>query len=311
MKRGFAFTLVAAVVMAGGLNAADEPATAPKKPAESKFVLPSGAVPLNKNETVYVDAKGKRLFLKTHVALRDGALEMLCCIKQTKEHESILSLDAKAYVVHTGLLALGAKSGRPVRFSPEYLPPAGQKIEIFVNWTDENGKNRRESAHTWVRQATRRFWTVTMEALPSGVTLPKNTELRYDRKLKELSWYGSMTKEQKAQFLALSDDAAFRKAIEEFFDKSQPRQMEADWVFAGSGFYTDEDSGKKFYLAEDGDLICVANFPTAMIDVAVKSSAEEGGLMFEAYTERLPPKETVVWLELAPVLGEKEKREAK
>lgn len=293
---------------------ADEPRQEKQKAKEATPALPplpAGTVPLNKEETVLVDAKGKRLWLKTQVALREGSLEMLCCIKQTKEHESILSLDAKAYVVHTGLLALGAKSGHPVQFNPQYAAPAGQKIDIFVNWIDDKGKARREPARTWVRHATLRFWTQKMETFPGDLTLPANTDLRYDRKLKELSWYGSMTKAQKERFLALSADKGFRQAIERFFSESQHREMQAEWVFAGSGFYTDEDTGKKFYLAEDGDVICVANFPTAMIDVAVKSSAEAAGLMFEAYTERLPPKGTPVWLELIPVLEEKAKTEAK
>jgi hypothetical protein len=83
--------------------------------------------------------------------------------------------------------------------------------------------------------------------------------------------------------------------------------MEADWVFAGSGIYTDEDSGKQSYLAEDGDLICVANFASATIDVASKSSADDSGRDFEAYTDRIPPKETSVTVELIPVATPAEK----
>ena len=83
--------------------------------------------------------------------------------------------------------------------------------------------------------------------------------------------------------------------------------MKADWVFAGSGFFTDEETGKKFYLAEDGDLICVANFGGATIDVAMPSSAESSELNFEAFTERIPPKGTAVTVELIPVASEAEK----
>jgi hypothetical protein len=264
------------------------------------------AVPLNKNGTVLLDKKGKRVLLKAQVALRQGALEMLCCLKQTKEHESILSLDARAQEVHAALLAIDARPGMPVQYNPEYQAPTGQKIEIFVNWTDETGKARRAAAQSWVRQAINRFWTVKMDALPKGLELPKNTELRYDRKLKELSWYGPMTAVQKKEFLALSDDKGYRSAIESFFEQSQAKEMKADWVFAGSGFYTDEETGKKSYLAEGGDLICVANFADATIDVAIPSSADDSNRNFEAYTERIPPKDTPVTIELIPVpAGEK------
>jgi hypothetical protein len=259
------------------------------------------AVPLNRNGTVLLDKKGKRVLLKAQVALRQGALEMLCCLKQTKEHESILSLDARAQEVHAALLAIDARPGKPVQYDPEYQPPTGQKIEIFVNWTDETGKAHRAAAQSWVRQAVNRFYVLKMDALPSGLELPKNTELRFDRKLKELSWYGPMTAAQKKQFLALSNDKEYRAAIESFFEQSQAKEMKADWVFAGSGFYTDEETGKKSYLAEGGDLICVANFADATIDVSIPSSADDSNRNFEAYTERIPPKETPVTIELIPV----------
>lgn len=264
-------------------------------------------VPLNKNGTILLDKKGNRVLLKTHVALRQGALEMLCCLKQTKEHESILALDAKAYVVHTALLALDAKPGKPVHFDPDYHPPTGQKIDIFLNWIDDNGKAHRVPARSWVRQAINRFRMVKMERPPLGLKLPKNSELRYDNKLKELSWYGPMTVKQKAELIALSDDKSYRAAIESFFEQSQPREMEADWVFAGSGIYKDDDTGKESYLAEDGDLICVANFASATIDVASNSSSENSDLNFEAFTERIPPKETPVTVELIPVAPPAEK----
>jgi len=259
-------------------------------------------VPFNKTGTVLVDKARKRVLLKTQVTLREGSLEQLCCLKQTKEHESILSLDAKAYVVHTALLAVGATVGSPARFNPEFQPPTGQKLEIYVSWADEQEKLHRVPAQQWVRGLTRRFWGVKLDQLPAGVKLPKESELRYDNKLKELSWYGPMTEAQRDEFFKLSKDKAFRDAITSFYEQSQSHEMKADWVFAGSGFYTDEDTGKKFYLAEDGDLICVANFAGATVDVSVERSSQGEGLLFEAFTERIPPKGTPVTLELIPVV---------
>lgn len=278
-------------------NTADEPAQKAAAPAATD----GAPVALNKAGTVLLDKKNKRVLLKTHVVLQKGALEMLICKKQTKEHESILSIDAQAYVIHTGLLALDAKPGTPFRIDTEYHAPTGQKIDIFLNWTDGEGKAHREPARSWIRQAINRFWSVKMESLPKGVTLPKNSELRYDRKLKELSWYGPMTAKQRDEFLAFSEDKTYRRAIESFFDHGQSREMKADWVFAGSGFYVDEDTGTRHYLAEDGDLICVANFSGAMLDLSMASSASDSERNFEAYTERIPAKETEVTVELIPV----------
>jgi hypothetical protein len=47
--------------------------------------------------------------------------------------------------------------------------------------------------------------------------------------------------------------------------------------------------------------VCVANFGDAMIDIAQLSSADNGGLMYEPYTERLPSRRTAITVELIPV----------
>jgi hypothetical protein len=80
------------------------------------------------------------------------------------------------------------------------------------------------------------------------------------------------------------------------------KEMSHDWVFAGSGFWTDEETGKRYYMAEAGDFICVSNFTTATLDVPIESSPSNDGLMFEAYTDRIPPLATPVRLVLKPVL---------
>ncbi|MBS0264072.1 MAG: hypothetical protein JSS02_19205 [Planctomycetes bacterium] len=290
--------LVAVLCLASWTNliTADDKAATSNPPAAE-----GTPVRLNEAGTVLLDKKNKRVLLKTHVVLQQGALEMLVCKKQTKEHEAILAVDAQAYVIHAGLLAIDAKPGTPFRFDNGYHPPTGQKIDIFLSWTDDKGKSHRVPARSWIRQAINRFWVVKMESLPEGVTLPKTSELRFDRKLKELSWYGSMTTRERDAFLALSKDKAFREAILSFFEQSQQREMQADWVFAGSGFYVDEDTGNKYYLAEDGDLICVANFSGAMLDLSSESSATNAERNYEAYTDRIPPKGTEVLVELIPV----------
>lgn len=287
-------------------KSADEPAAkGAVEKAESVKPNADGLTPLNKQGTVLLDAKKKRLLLKTKVVLREGLLEMFCCLDRTKEHESILSLDAKAYVVHSGLLAIGAKSGGPVEFSPAYKPPSGQKIDVFVSWKDAQGKQQRVTGQTWVRHALHRFYVATFEKLPADLTIPREDDdisLRYTPKFKELTWYGPMSVRQRDKLLALSKDAEYRKVIQSFFDQTRPREMEADWLFAGSGFFKNPETGEESYEAEGGDLICVANFPTAMMDVSIKSSdKQEEGILFEPYTERIPPVGTEVTIELIPV----------
>ena len=257
--------------------------------------------PLNKKQTVLLDVSGGRLLLKTKICLREGVLEMLCCRKQSKEHESILSLDARAYVVHTGLLALKAKPGKPVRFDPKYQPPTGQLLDIFLQWKDSTGQLQRVDARTWIRHVTRKYFVHKLQRYPSDLQLPKNSELKYDAKTQELYWYGPLNQQQRDDLLKLSKSAEYRGAIRKFHQHSQLREMQAHWVFAGSGFTTDEQTGEKYYQAEGGDVICVANFGSALIDVAtVSSAAGTGGLLFEAYKQRIPAVGTDVTVELIP-----------
>lgn len=76
------------------------------------------------------------------------------------------------------------------------------------------------------------------------------------------------------------------------------KPMEWDWVFAGSKFVKDPESGQEAYLGDGGDLICVANFMTSTLDVAVKSDAANAGLVFDAFTDRIPKRNTPVRLVL-------------
>ncbi|MFV1964469.1 MAG: YdjY domain-containing protein [Pirellulaceae bacterium] len=87
------------------------------------------------------------------------------------------------------------------------------------------------------------------------------------------------------------------------------KALEYPWVFAGSGFWTDERTGERFYHAEAGDLICVSNFPSATLDLPVKSSDTNSQLAFEAFTERIPPCGTKIRLALIPRLEKKREKQ--
>jgi len=286
------------------ISAADErPAERPPAPpqAVSLSIEPSPtAKPLNPNRTVWLDVANKKVVLSGSLCLREGLLEMLVCKQQTKEHESIIAIDADAYVIHAALVALGAKPGTPVRFQPEFQSPTGQKIDIFISWTDDFGRPHRYAAQQLIRKATQRYYTAVIDPLPKELKIDNRGDLRYDPNTKELIWFGRMTEEQKLELLTRSPNKEYRKAIEEFFANSQPQEMKADFVFAGSQFFKQKD-GSQYYMAEAGDIVCVANFGDAMIDITTRSSADNAGLMFEPYTERLPNRRTAITVDLIPV----------
>jgi len=208
------------------------------QPAAEQAEKPAGLIPLQPQGNIWLDPQKKRVVLVGKICLREGQLEMFACPEGTKEHESIISVPVKAYVIHAALLALGAKPGSPTVFVPEFRPASGTRVDVSIYWTDEHGQRRSAWAQDWVRH-----WRT---GLP----------------------------------------------------------MQEHWVFAGSSFWVNEQTGEKYYQAEEGFLICLANFSTAMLDIPVESSDAAGQLVFEAFTERIPPLGKRVTLVLTPRLDE-------
>ncbi|MCP4173645.1 MAG: hypothetical protein GY758_23060 [Fuerstiella sp.] len=259
-----------------------------------------GTTALNPPGTVFLDAKRKRVLLHTQVACEDCLLEMLCCTEGTKEHESVLWLRSKAFVVHAALLALGERPGKPAMFSPEFSPPSGPRIDIFVNWVDRDRKLQRADVRSWLRHSVFHYFSQKHPEPPPGVKLPL-MELRYDPYNKELLWYGPMSTKQRDHLLTLWDDKPYQQAVRTFYKDSQSRPMTADFVFGGSYQYVNEATGQKQYAAEGGYLICVANFAASLIDVREASSASDGGQSYEAWPGKIPSRDTPVIVELIPV----------
>jgi hypothetical protein len=79
------------------------------------------------------------------------------------------------------------------------------------------------------------------------------------------------------------------------------KPLEHPWVFAGSGFWESPDTGERYYLAEGGELICVSNFPSALLDLPIESTDANEELLYEAFTENIPPVGTEVAVVLRPV----------
>ena len=217
-----------------GIRSAQADTGASVAPKTNPDAVPQHWVRLSKADEVWVDVKKRQVIVGGKICFRKGLLEMFACPRGTKEHESVVAVNSKAYIVHTGLLAVGAKPGTPVRYQPEYVPATGMKIRVDVQWKTADGKIVTRPAQELVRHVKTR------------------------------------------------------------------KPMKADWIFAGSGFWEDESTGEKLYQAEGGELICLSNFSTAMLDLPVKSSQANSDLLFEALTDNIPPLGTDVRLILTP-----------
>jgi len=206
---------------------------------------PQGATAMPKPDRVWIDKQRRQVMVDGTITLREGYLEMFACTVGTKEHESVIAVYSSAQVVHAALLAIGAEPGHPVRFYPEFSPPAGPRIHVEVRWQDPQGKWQSVRGQQWV------------------------------------------------------------------LDASTNQILNQPWLFAGSRFWTDPESGKQYYLADQGDFICVSNFSTAMLDIPVESSQSDDQRSYVANTKLIPPLGTPVRLVLKveKERGRSEKRE--
>ncbi len=139
----------------------EKQATTPSSPRTEEKQQPKLGLPLVDHadqlkrldpvSPVWVDVANKQVILIGQVCQTDVPLEMFACLRNTKEHESILVVPVKAYVVHAALLGVGAKAGHPVEFTPKYVPASGTEIDITLHWKDEKGTIQTAAAQDWIR----------------------------------------------------------------------------------------------------------------------------------------------------------------
>lgn len=157
----FFLLLIAAISLTATVaTAQDAPVPKPVTPSKSTDLIDDMADPkapyaglkrLTPQYDVWLDPKKKQVIMAGTIVLRRGPLELLACLKHTKEHESIVAVETKAYVVHAALLACGAEPGNPAKFLPEFTPARGTEIEVTASWKDELGKEKSIDARKWLR----------------------------------------------------------------------------------------------------------------------------------------------------------------
>ncbi len=125
-------------------------ATSTQEAEKSEVVMSENRQEL-KLPGIKIQIKERYVDVDATVCLTEGLLELIACTKDTKEHESIIVIDAKAAHVHASLLLIGAQPGNPatrkkieVEGSEEGrwidLMPRGQKVDVFLVVKDEDDK---------------------------------------------------------------------------------------------------------------------------------------------------------------------------
>lgn len=205
---------------------------------EQSLPIPDTWKRLGKNE-IWIDFSDKSVIVAGHICLTEGGLEMFACPRNTKEHESVISVNASSSEVHAALVALGANPGQPVQWDPEYKPATGPTIRVRVRWIDPSTG----------RPITR--------------------------------WAKEMVREY-----------------------ASGQGLAHDWVFGGSMQEVDPETGVVYYFGDGGEMLCLSNFSSATMDLNVPSSNANFDLLFEAYTENIPPRGTKVYIIMQPIAPE-------
>jgi biopolymer transport protein ExbD len=222
--RRFSLALVT-IVLATGVSQAAESPSAPEVAVIK--TLPG----------IVVDLKAKEVRLEGIVCLQKGALELLICSKGTREHESVVVVQAKPSHVTFALSLLGLGRGQPGyrTESGAFSPPAGAAVDILVRFSRPAADGKAETVEVPAWKLLR----------PSGSQS----------------------------------------------DLEQPLQ----WVYVGL-------AGKEDLVASDreGTVVCLSNFPEAVLDVPFASTSANADLLYEANPRIVPAVGTPVEVILRP-----------
>ncbi len=226
------------------------PITAATVPAGKTVKLPGLLIELGQG---YVDVNAE-------VCLIEGDLEVIACTKGTKEHESIVVIEASAIHVHTALLLLGANSGNPAMkkaINEEKtqwidLPPRGDPIDVSLVFPDIDGKSVERPIGDFITRSKDQMDEQFMN--PKGAKQPEGDEEKFP----------------------------------------------GTFVFAGSALVDSEDGPRKYLADESGDVISISTFGDEVLCLPNIQSQENGALMWQVDATHLPKIHTKVILRLRP-----------
>jgi len=89
---------------------------------------------------VWIDWSVPQVEIAGQVVLRRGPLELLACSPHTREHESIVRLNARPLHVFQALGLIGLEPGHPPYYdiaADRPVPAAGAPMEVWIRWEDK------------------------------------------------------------------------------------------------------------------------------------------------------------------------------
>ncbi|MFM8578168.1 MAG: YdjY domain-containing protein [Planctomycetaceae bacterium] len=225
-----------------------------------------GLIPFSAVGGLWIDSSGKEVIVSASVSLTEGPIELFACPSRTKEYES--------------LLVVGPIEGR--------LDPATiERMASLLN-VDKSVFDSRIGARLGPAELIHTALVL--------IGLEPGHPVAFDPNYQPAS--GSRVR-VRVRYRDADGDLKVVDAREWIRDTRTGEGMSAGWVFAGSALSRPSADGEERYEAEGGDLICVSNFQTAMLDLPVPSAQSNEALVFEVMPGRVPAKGTPVEILLA------------
>ena len=234
----------------GGPKRAEVEAPANTQEALKKLDLPG----------VTLNAKERFVDVEAEVCLDGGALELVVCTKDSKEHESILSIEAKPVHVHMALLLIGAKAGHPAHQKPigegddkrwMFIPARGQNIDVSLVIKDEEGKPVEKPIADFIRHI-----------------------------------------EDEAAFIEELNTG--KKPEEKKFPTSTFLFVGSHLIDAGEG------KPRRYIAGESGNVVSISTFGDEMLGLSEMFGHVNGSLVWEIDDDVLPKKGTKLTIRLRP-----------
>ena len=255
MKTGWIQTAVLfAFLVCFSIGWGDEPLTQPAVRAPIK--LPG----------LVVDFKKQCVDLEASVCLDHGFLELIACVKGSKEHESIVSVVGRPMHIHTALLLLNLDNGNPAmrkQVGEEErwvdIPPRGDQVEVFFVWKDSHGKTVERPVRDFVSHHDGQTDPFSVRNTPP---LPQS-------------------------------------------QKTEAQEFPDSFVFSGS-ILRDNGSGPRTYLADiSGHVLSIASFGDELLCLPNVESNRNATLTWQVNPKHLPKVGTKITLRLRPKTKQK------
>jgi len=198
---------------------------------------------------IKIDVENKRVDVQAKVTLNEGLLELVACTSDTKEHESIVMIDAVPMHIHAALLLIGANNGNPAMIKPAneektrwiHLPPRGDPIGVSLVFQD-----------------------------------PEDEKKQVERPISDFL----KRAEQEGGFAPEGEDAGEEaEGAAELFDS---------FLFAGSQVIDDPDAGRLYVADQSGNVISISTFGDELLCLPTRHSQENNALSWAVDSTHLP-----------------------